>query len=336
MVERVGDRSGVVHLAGEQERFVELGLRQAKVAFGEVEPAEKDERDRHPDRVSDLSTERKALLDENPCTRAISSGERRRCGAVKCAGQNLRVAERPAPVRRSLRRAPRPLEVASMALHPAKLDQRLDDALLVVRQTKQLQRLAVQCGCSAEVARAVGEPPEAIDSLRAHRGRQSVRSQEARFEPVLPSVKCPRASKNGWSEAARTTASSSSSWASIQARAARKLSMSAASRSKRRPVSGPPRPLSMCSASLRNHSAWRSRTCSELIALLEPLERVLADRLEHPEALVRVPDEALVDERLRACRGRRPRSPRPPRACSRPRRRPSRANSCCSSGVSRS
>jgi hypothetical protein len=30
----------------------------------------------------------------------------------------------------------------------------------------------------------------------------------------------------------------------------------------------------------------------------EPLERVLADRLQHPEALARVAEEALVDERL--------------------------------------
>src|SRR6266536_2737958 len=33
-------------------------------------------------------------------------------------------------------------------------------------------------------------------------------------------------------------------------------------------------------------------------ALVEPLERELADRLQHPEAAVREADEALVDQRL--------------------------------------
>src|SRR5262249_6613095 len=33
-------------------------------------------------------------------------------------------------------------------------------------------------------------------------------------------------------------------------------------------------------------------------ALVEPLRCVLADRLEHPEALVRIPEQALLDERL--------------------------------------
>ena len=34
----------------------------------------------------------------------------------------------------------------------------------------------------------------------------------------------------------------------------------------------------------------------ELPALLEPLERELADRLEHPEPVLALPDEALLDE----------------------------------------
>ena len=41
--------------------------------------------------------------------------------------------------------------------------------------------------------------------------------------------------------------------------------------------------------------------CVEIVALagcLQPLDGELADRLEHPEALAGVPEEALVDERL--------------------------------------
>src|SRR5205823_2369048 len=42
----------------------------------------------------------------------------------------------------------------------------------------------------------------------------------------------------------------------------------------------------------------KPRQLLRLARLLEPLERELADRLEHPEALLRVADEALLDQRL--------------------------------------
>jgi len=40
-----------------------------------------------------------------------------------------------------------------------------------------------------------------------------------------------------------------------------------------------------------------------VVGFLESLERELADRLQHPEAAVREPDEALVDQRLQRARG---------------------------------
>jgi hypothetical protein len=52
-----------------------------------------------------------------------------------------------------------------------------------------------------------------------------------------------------------------------------------------------------CTARARKCSAWRRRS-SLRADLREALERVVADGFEHPEALVRVPHEALTDERL--------------------------------------
>ena len=72
-----------------------------------------------------------------------------------------------------------------------------------------------------------------------------------------------------------------------------------------------------------------------LAGRLEPLGRELADRLEHPEALVRPPHEALLDERLEHVEvGVADRLGRLERAAAG--KTASRAKSCCSSASSRS
>ena len=93
---------------------------------------------------------------------------------------------------------------------------------------------------------------------------------------------------------------------------------------------------SASSASARKCSAWRRRSSSASPRLLEPLGRELADRLEHPEALVACGARGSCRRATGARRGRRRRPPRPPRACSRRAKTASRANSRCSSSSSRS
>ena len=102
--------------------------------------------------------------------------------------------------------------------------------------------------------------------------------------------------------------------------AARKLSCS---RPSARSHAAPPPPSERVRLARRAREVLRV-TAFALIALarlLEPLRRVLADRLEHPVAPVGEADEALLDERLERVEVGVGRPPRRPRACSRRRRR---------------
>ncbi len=73
-----------------------------------------------------------------------------------------------------------------------------------------------------------------------------------------------------------------------------------------------------------------------LAACREPLARVLADRLEHPEALAGVAERGSCRPATAACRGRRPRPARPSPACSRRGRRPARRTGAAPRGSSSS
>ena len=131
-------------------------------------------------------------------------------------------------------------------------------------------------------------------------------------------------------QADRGLYASSRSRSSAQSIAARKLSSSG------RISSGAPGPL--LSAVRFADSPMLSRSAAERPLQVsaspdsESLDGEFADRLEHPEALAGVPDEALLDERLERVEVGVGDRLRRRRGCSRQRTRASRANSCCSSG----
>ena len=107
-----------------------------------------------------------------------------------------------------------------------------------------------------------------------------------------------------------------------QSSTARTLSISGVTRSKSHGTGSRRPPVPARSASSSSQSAWSRRAQSSSPAASKPLAGELADRLEHPETLLAVPDaaatdQALVEQRRRACRGPCPRPLRPRRGCSR-------------------